>query len=524
VATAEEEPGWEAVAEALGSGSLLGVDSGQIDRFETHISLVVVSGDEVFKLKKPVSFGYLDYGSRSQRKRMCKLEVELNRRLAPDLYLGVRGVRGDGKFEFCDADDPAAVEHLVVMRYVDRRDMLDRRVDRVEVQPSDLAAVGRRVGEFHREARPVSPPAGEPRVVAAWVEERIAAVGRAPDGVLDPARVDAASAFVRRCVAVNARRLEARVREGFIRDGHGDLRLEHVVLGDPVRVIDCVEFDDALRAHDVQSDLSFLAMELQLAEREDLTRALLAAWAEVAGPVDDKLLWMYACARALVRIEVALSRLDQLPPGFARRVVEERAAALLDLSVRLSWRARRPRTLIFAGLSGSGKSSLSRVLSARWGLERFSSDEARKRLVGLGRDQVAPPAAYEDWVSLEVYQRLGRDAGREVAAGRCAVVDATFRRPVDAQAFVRAFRSAGALEPPITLACMAADDTLRDRVRQRAELGGSDAGLDVLEAQLRDRGELSVGISNALEVSTEPGFHDVLATIEHLATEETVAW
>jgi aminoglycoside phosphotransferase family enzyme/predicted kinase len=511
------------VAVALLDGSLLGCNADAVLKFETHISLVAVAGELVYKLKKPVTMPFLDYGDRSRRRTMCLREVELNRRLASDLYVGVQGIRRvTGSFELCQADEPEAVEHVVVMRYVDRMHMLDRWVDTATVTHEQIAAVGRRLGAFHREAPRVEPPAGEAATVRAWALRRIEAVKAGAGRALDEGRVLAACDFLERWLERNADRLAKRVEQGFIRDGHGDLRLEHVVVGSPVRVLDCVEFDGALRANDVLSDLAFLVMELQQAEREDLTRVLLEAWTRAGETVDGELLWMYAAARALVRVEVALERLGQLAPGFEHEVVEEQAATLLHLAIRLSWRARTPRAIIFAGLSGSGKTTLSRRLADRWGLERVSSDEVRKRLIGLGRDQLAPPHAYEDNVSKDVYERLGREAGREVAASRCIVVDATFRRPLDAQAFVRAYRGAGGMNTSITFTCVADDETLHERVKSREQLGGADAGLDVLKAQLETQSSAQIGISNAIQLDTGDSIERVLVRAERQVLEATV--
>ena len=155
-------------------------------------------------------------------------------------------------------------------------------------------------------------------------------------------------------------------------------------------------------------------------------------------------------------------------------------------------------------------------------LERSSSDEVRKRLIGLARDAVAPAAAYEDWASKEVYERLGHEAGREVAANRSVVIDATFRRPVDAQAFVRSFQGAGALTQAVVVHCTASPETLRRRVEERALRGGSDAGIEILAAQLDATRDLPLGISNAIELSTEGTLTETLAAGESIVLDATL--
>ena len=482
----------------------------------------------VYKLKKPVKMPFVNYSTRELRRAMCQREHELNRRLAPSLYLRICGIRATSAGPaLCDPDGADAVEHLVVMRRVDSDETLQCRVDALLAQPRELEDVGRTLARFHSEAPPAPMPAGTPEQLSAWVAERTAALRCAPADLLNPGHVEAACGFVERWFAVNDELFQARIRDTRIRDGHGDLRLEHIVLRDGrVEVLDCVEFDERLRHNDVLADLSFLAMELQYAEREDLTRALIDAWRAAGGPLHEPLLWAYASSRALIRVEVGLARFEQLKqrgPSLDLRITEERTQTLLELAVRLSWRARPATAIIFAGLSGSGKTGISTILTHRWGLERVSSDEVRKRLVGVARNDTAPQHAYEDFVSQAVYERLGREAGREVAAGRSAVVDATFRRSVDAQKFVRAFRAAGALTPPLILACTAPPEVLRQRVQERAERGGSDAGLDVLDTQLHEQRPDRLGISHAIELPTHATLTTTLELAETLVLEHTVS-
>jgi uncharacterized protein len=526
LAASEEHEAWQRVASALRNGSIAGTRSQIAEQsFETHISLVVVYGEVVYKLKKPVTFDYLDYGTRALRKLMCREEIRVNQPLAGDLYRGVYGVREDASgLEVCDEDDTSAIEHLVAMRRLAVEDMLSYRVKNAQVLPQAMHAIGRRIGAYHREAKVLDPPAGQPDTVAALIGRLLATAREGAQTVLDPSRVDALDSFFARWLEVNAHRLQERAAAGWIRDGHGDLRLEHVVVSDPVRVIDAVEFDKSLRANDVLADLAFMVMELQLEEREDLSSALICAWADEVQSVDERLLWSYASVRALARIEVALGRLEQLAPGdFKRSPVVEAAQSLLAVAVKLTWRAREPRAVIFAGLSGSGKTSISSKLAVRWGLERLSSDELRKRQVEVGPKDVAPRYAYERWVSKDVYEQLGREAGREVAAGRSVVVDATFREPHDAQAFVRKFNGSGALTTPIVLACTASEATLRQRVRERSELGGSDAGPEVLDTQLHGYGARPIGISDPLELSTDGSLAGTLKRAEELVISATVS-
>ena len=461
----DDADSWDQVAAALRDGLVSGMADEDLETFETHGSVVVVGGALAYKLKKPVDVGFFDYSARPTRKNMCQREVELNQRLARDVYLGVSGIRrSDGApFELCDMDDVRAIEHVVVMRRIDPQDMLHDRVNSQRVSHEDLRDIGQRLATFHAGAPPAPLQAGSSEDVRARIAALTREIRQPANHALDRARLDAACDFLETWFATNEDVIAARHEQGFVRDGHGDLRLEHVVMSDPVQFLDCVEFDDALRHNDVLADLSFLVMELEFAARGDLARVLVETWGERAGPINDALLWAFSSWRALIRVEVGLARLAQLEPGLRRRVAEQQTQALLNLSTTLGWRARSPTAIIFAGLAGSGKTTLSRTLAERWGLERISSDAVRKQLVGVGGNDSAPAHAYEDRVSRLVYERLGTVSGREVAGGRSIVIDATFRRapgcPVVRQGIslrrsrrltrdARVHRAAGGAAPP----------------------------------------------------------------------------
>jgi predicted kinase len=201
-------------------------------------------------------------------------------------------------------------------------------------------------------------------------------------------------------------------------------------------------------------------------------------------------LWFFASLKALVRVEVAIHRTLQLEPGFRRDVVIDIGRAHLALAQRLAWRAHRPTVVVVGGLSGSGKTALSTQLEERWGFKRVGSDETRKQLVGVGLDEHAPDHAYENYVSEVVYERLGNAAADALASGRSAVIDATFRRQADSAHFLAALSRRGHEDgelPLVSLELKAHPDVLRTRIGDRAERGGSDAGIAVLESQIAER-------------------------------------
>jgi aminoglycoside phosphotransferase family enzyme/predicted kinase len=415
--------------DALGDPGVFGGGTSPVERHETHGSWVFVAGDRALKVKKPVALAFMDYGTRARRGAMCREEVCVNRRLAPELYLGTVGVLRlpDGSAAL-DADDEDfdVVEPAVLMRRFDERDTLAARVAARRATPEQLRGVGARLSAFHAE-----------QSCAGRTEAAFDALRSAIRATLDD--LDAAGAVVARAPVVatllrgtlegvlRTRRGELleRGRRGLVADGHGDLRAEHVLLTDPVQVVDAVEFDPALRVADVACDLGFLVMDLEGRGAGDLAEALVSGYREAGGdPGDAALLAAMACYRALVRAKVDVVRVGQGHPD-ARAAAEAR----LDQAVRFAWRARGPQLLAVCGAPAAGKSTLARALCAQSDMVRISSDRVRKARAGVPRDTHAPAAAYTPAATLAVYRELGEHAAAALATGRGAVIDATLGDP-----------------------------------------------------------------------------------------------
>jgi len=472
----------EAVCAALTRAAGPEQRPGSIVVRETHISYVFLVGDRAYKVKKSVVLPFLDYGTPQRRRAMCREEVRLNRRLAPDLYLGVRALVpcADG-FELVPENEPRAVEYLVEMRRFDEACTLAARLARGELTHEHVSAVGRALARFHSDARRVT-SAGLPvlaieRRMAAECGELLAVVEQRAEveRVLDLER--SAHAFI----AGHAGMLDARARHGRIRDGHGDLRAEHVLLNDTVRVFDGIEFDSALREVDVADDLAFLVMDLEALGGQRYVPALVRAYRGAGGdPGDDALIAFYATHRALVRAKVALLRAAQHPLSSAEHGHESATARdFLALAERIAWRARLPLAIVVCGLPASGKSELARALGEASGLPHLSSDVTRKGLAGVPPHRRAPDTAYRTAFTRRTYTELGRRSAREIAAHRGVLIDATFRHRDDRAAFRAAFDDAA---PLLFVECSAPTPVLARRAarRDRERIGASDATLPVV--------------------------------------------
>ncbi len=442
---------------------------------ETHCSWVFVAGARALKVKKPVVLSYLDYGTLERRHAMCREEVRLNRRLAPAVYRGTVSIvaRDGGAVAIDPRDDaPGAVEFAVDMRRYDEGDTLPERLRSGLATPAQLRAVGARLAAFHRaEQRPHEAEralAALRSAIRTTLDDLEAEAG----GEIDGGRVPALRGVMEAALAARCGELLDRGRRGLVVDGHGDLRVEHVLLTDPVQVLDALEFDPALRIVDVSCDLGFLVMDLEGAGADDLAEAVIDGYREAGGdPGDRELLATMGCYRALVRAKVDLAR-----RGHGRR----RALERLDQALRLGWRARGPQLLAICGPPASGKSTLARELCAQSGMAHLSSDVVRKARIGLAPTDRAPTAVYGHEATLVTYRELGRRAAEAVSAGRGAVIDATLGDPVARDALRDGMGPARAARLRyVECRVPAAEAARRARARERDAGSESDAGAAV---------------------------------------------
>lgn len=432
---------------------------------ETHSAYVLLVGERVYKWKKPVDFGFLDFSSREQRAAACARELELNRRLAPDVYLDVAtltGTQGD-------------LEHVLVMaRLPDERRLADV-VTRGEPVDDCLRAVARSVASLHARSRTDAAvePASADTTARNWADN-LEVLRAHPDVVATDEAEDAA--------ALAQRYLDGRgelfaARRGLACDGHGDLLADDIFcLDDGPRVIDCLDFADHLRLGDPLLDAAFLAMDLERLGRRDLAESFLAAYGEFSGePMPATLVHHFVAYRAHVRAKVACLRADQGDPdagGQAAALHRLCRDHLLDGQVAL---------VAVGGLPGTGKSTVARGVADARGWTLLSSDVMRKELAGAARTDRMGEAAYTDDARARVYEELLDRAGRLLAMGEPVVIDASWGEAAWREAGERTAADHAARWVPVR--CEAPLSVAHDRVRRRAarDDDASDAGPEVLD-------------------------------------------
>ena len=494
---------------------------------QTHVSYAFIAGDYVYKIKKPVRFAFLDACTLARRHQLCLDEVRLNRRLAPDIYLGIVPIlRRGGEFALGGvsngaAETGAAMEWAVWMRRLGEATMLDRMVADGRVSAAQLRAIATRLAAFHRAAAAdqgwkYGAAASIWRLVRGNVEEL--AVDCAD--TITPGELDELERFVRHVIELRWSLLNRRALEACVVEGHGDLRCEHVSLaGDSVTIIDCVEFSEGLRYVDVASDVGFLAMDLDRFGARGSRMILVGAYREASSDVDLSLLIpLYKVHRALVRakVEGLTSRDAEIAPE-RRAAAADAARRYVALALDLA-RESRPAMIVVCGPSGSGKSTVARRLADRLGFEWVRSDEVRKRLAGVApverlSDRYAT-SAYSREFTEKTYAAMLGEAAVRLREGAGVIVDATFAAPsYRAEALAIAER---AHVPVLFVECTASHDEIVRRLTARARRADEISDADVA-TYLRQRSEFvalnEIQQSSHLVVDTERGLEEASASI-----------
>lgn len=457
--------------DALLDPAVYGIDE-PVELRETHISWVFLAGPRAYKLKKPVLLPFLDYTSPARRHELCREEVRLNRRLAPSVYLGVRSVLRDGATVRLGEDgDPAAEDHVVEMRRFDE----GRTLAAVLEAGGDprLGELGRVLAAFHAGAAPLDRPDPVPGWTHTVTENAETLCTLLPDAA---ARIRELERFFHAFLDGRGPVLAERAAAGLVRDGHGDLRADHVLLEPAISIVDCLEFDPGLRITDVGADLATLVTDLRAREHPHAADEVTAAYRAAGGdPGAPELQAFWVAHRALVSATVVLLRKH---PGAGLR-----AGRLLGLAERASWGARGPLVLAVCGPAASGKSTLAAELARRSGFPVVASDVVRRELAGVSPGERAPLEAYGEQARADVYAELGRRAREAVGRSGGVIVDATGHRARMRRCLEAELGDAG---PPVYLWCRAPAAVLRERAERRLAdpLRLSDATPEIAERQL----------------------------------------
>jgi hypothetical protein len=500
--------------------------TGSISFRETHISRLYFTDRHVYKIKKAVDFGFLNFTTLDRRRFYCHEEVRLNRRFCPGTYLGVVEIRkaeerimvnGQGKI----------VDYAVLMKRLPEKRMLDHMIQcNGHSLLGEMDRVARHIAKLHQESeicRGNGGPSNLEVIRRNW-RENFTQTAPFSGKTLSNKSLDLFSTYVSRFLEKYASLLLRRQEEGFVRDGHGDLHAEHICLTKSMCIYDCIEFNQRFRVADLAADLAFLLMDLDFRNRRDLSARILTVYQEAMGKDRESnvLLPFYKIYRAYVRgkVESFLTE-DTTAEAIARRQAASRARRYFNLALGYLC----PITLVLTcGLMGVGKTTIGKPLADILGGTLLRSDELRKELTGLRvTEKKAEPfgkGIYTPELTRKTYDLLLERSLASIAAGNTVVADASFLRRDDRELFRKAAEKAGV---PFLILFMECDKQTTFRRLDRRQALGSDAsdGRRELYAQQAAAFQSIAGTKDVMRVDTarniDYNIHSILCEITEKA-------
>ena len=476
--------------EALQDPSLYDHAVTSLQLIETHISWVILTGEYVYKLKKAVDFGFLDYSTLEKRAFFCREELRLNQRFAPHIYLDVIAISGSRSQPVLQGDGEP-VEYAVRMKQFSQAGLLSALAAGHKLGRAHINELASLVPDMHERVAVADASSGYglPADIRYWVMENFEHIRPSLEQSQQRQQLDAVEQWCSQTYERLQPLLSGRRRDGFVRECHGDLHLGNLaVIDGRITAFDGIEFNEQLRWIDVMSELAFLVMDVRDRGYPQYAWYLLNRYLQHTGDYAGlAVLRFYLVYRALVRAKVAVLRLPQVCSTLDRQDAWYEYASYMRLADD-DVHASPPCLIITHGVSGSGKSYYASRLAEQLGAIQIRSDVERKRLFGYSAGAATHSAVAEGIYSadagIQTYDHLAVLARSVIEAGYTVIVDATFLEFAQREPFREL--AADISVPFLMLHCHADRDTLQARIHARQAEGGdpSEAGLAVLEAQL----------------------------------------
>ncbi|HWM25266.1 MAG TPA: AAA family ATPase [Chthoniobacterales bacterium] len=486
---------------------------------QTHISIVAMTPSFVFKIKKPLDLGFLDFSTLEKRREACEAEVRLNQRLCRDVYLGVVPIsRKDGALHF--GEEGEAIDYAVKMRRLPEEGFLEQRLTRNGVTSADLDRVADKLSGFYRSQQSSTEIAewGRGAKLRISTDENFSQTEPFVGTLLSRAAFEAIRYFADLFYDRHADLFDRRRKDGRILDCHGDLRCAHIHFSQgEINIFDCIEFNERLRYLDVANDVAFLAMDLDFRGRPDLATAFtrrMAATLDDAGLLE--VIDFYKCYRAYVRGKIfSIKSSEPEVPAAERETSREKAGRFFRLALSYAIAGSEPMVLAVTGRVGVGKSSVARMIGQALGAEVFSSDRTRKELAGIKPHVRVHAAAraelYREAMTGRTYEAVIIRAIEAARVHGSAIIDATFGQPKQRALLRERLAAAGIQERFLVLD--ASDNEITERLRHREQ-----SKTEVSDARLEDFEMLSAAYDRP-----DGGEHETRAIIASSSSVEATA-
>jgi uncharacterized protein len=462
----------EALIQAMSDPSLYSPAPDSVQLIQTHVSVVFIAGDLVYKVKKPVNLGFLDFTTLEKRRFFCSQEVKLNSRFSEGLYLGVVSIY-QANYGVNLTGEGEEIEVAVLMRRVPEDRLMTQMLKNESISVESLDALADRIAYFHSQAARGREIAGfgSVEVILQNVRENFDQVRPFVGNTIEEKTFREISERSMGFLNEHKELFQERVRAGFIRDCHGDLHVDHVVMLDRIMLFDCIEFNDRFRYGDTAADLGFLLMDLDFLGYPAFAKRLTERYAHSSGDSEVlTLLPFYESYRAFVRGKVLGFELEEPEiPLEEREKVRATARDYFRLSLSYLEPAPPPALVITVGLVATGKSYLAGLLGKRLGIEPMRSDLLRKEIYGLPVFQhqldMYGQGIYTPVSTERIYGTLLEKARQALADGHSVILDASFLRHEHRMQARELAREAKAKFKQVE--CTASEDVVRSRLEQR---------------------------------------------------------
>jgi aminoglycoside phosphotransferase family enzyme/predicted kinase len=494
----------------------------KIELVQTHISAIFFAGEHVYKVKKPVNFGFLDFTTLEKRKFYCQQEVDLNRRLAKEVYLGVVEIRSHQGRVIIGEGPGEVIEYAVKMKRLPQDCMMDQWLAKGAITPEVVERIAAKIARFHSQAAtsPEISKFGNIQTIRGNLEENFSQTEKYVGRVLTPDLYREIIGATRRFLERQLPLFQKRIVDGKIRDCHGDLHLQHICLGEEILIFDCIEFNRRFRYSDVAADIAFLLMDLDYHEQPLISSDLASHYLRISRDWPLYLLLdFYKSYRAYVRAKVTSFRLED--PNIS---AQEEASSLDEASryYRLSHtyaaRMNRPMLVITGGLIATGKSTIARSLAEALGWEWLRVDVLRKELAQISplehRFEKFHRGIYAPDFSRKTYQTLLDRARILLGGGKSVILDGSFKKQADRTTARDLARETQA--DFLFIECSSSDEEIHNRLARRAREKNepSDGRGELLAEQKKDYAPVEGFDSDLyLSMDTERSPEDCLAGI-----------